>query len=30
MGSAVHARSIERQPVAGMICLEMIGYFSGR
>jgi len=31
MGSAVHAASLENsgQPVAGMICLEMIGYFSG-
>jgi hypothetical protein len=30
MGSAVHAQSIEAQQrrVAGMICLEMIGYYS--
>jgi Peptidase family M28 len=28
MGSAIHARSIEQRPVAGMICLEMIGYYS--
>lgn len=30
MGSAVHAQSIASsgKPVAGMICLEMIGYFS--
>ncbi|MDP9193226.1 MAG: M28 family peptidase [Acidobacteriota bacterium] len=30
MGSAVHAKSMsaERQPVRGMISLEMIGYFS--
>jgi Zn-dependent M28 family amino/carboxypeptidase len=29
MGSAVHAESIARRPVAGMICLEMIGTFEG-
>jgi Zn-dependent M28 family amino/carboxypeptidase len=28
MGSAVHARSLARQDVRGMICLEMIGYFT--
>ena len=28
MGSAVHAESIAKQSVAGMICLEMIGYYS--
>lgn len=28
MGSAVHARSIEKENVAGMISLEMIGYYS--
>jgi Zn-dependent M28 family amino/carboxypeptidase len=28
MGSAVHARSLQRQDVRGMICLEMIGYFT--
>jgi hypothetical protein len=30
MGSAIHANSLsaERRPVRGMICLEMIGYFS--
>jgi hypothetical protein len=30
MGSAVHARSLQRQDVQGMICLEMIGYFTER
>ncbi len=28
MGSAVHARSVKDQDVRGMICLEMIGYFT--
>ena len=28
MGSAVHARSLRDADVEGMICLEMIGYFS--
>jgi hypothetical protein len=28
MGSAVHARSLNGQDVRGMICLEMIGYFT--
>jgi hypothetical protein len=28
MGSAVHARSLQSTDVEGMICLEMIGYFS--
>jgi Zn-dependent M28 family amino/carboxypeptidase len=28
MGSAIHAASIERRTVAGMICLEMIGYYA--
>lgn len=28
MGSAVHARSLKGQNVLGMICLEMIGYFT--
>lgn len=28
MGSAVHARSLGDDPIAGMICLEMIGYFA--
>jgi len=28
MGSAVHAESLANQNVAGMICLEMIGYYS--
>jgi len=30
MGSAVHARSLKKRgvPVLGMVCLEMIGYFS--
>ncbi|MCU1228835.1 MAG: peptidase [Acidobacteria bacterium] len=28
MGSAIHAASIEGQPIAGMICLEMIGYYT--
>jgi hypothetical protein len=28
MGSAVHARSLAQQDVRGMICLEMIGYFT--
>lgn len=28
MGSAVHARSLKGQDVQGMICLEMIGYFT--
>ncbi len=32
MGSAVHARSLlpERQDIIGMICLEMIGYYSDK
>lgn len=30
MGSAVHARSLKSIDVEGMICLEMIGYFSER
>jgi len=30
MGSAVHARSLRSTEVEGMICLEMIGYFSER
>ena len=30
MGSAVHARSLQGQEVEGMICLEMIGYFTDR
>jgi hypothetical protein len=30
MGSAVHARSLRGQEVQGMICLEMIGYFTER
>jgi hypothetical protein len=30
MGSAVHARSLRGQDVRGMICLEMIGYFTER
>jgi hypothetical protein len=30
MGSAVHARSLKGQDVRGMICLEMIGYFTAR
>ena len=30
MGSAVHARSRKGQDVRGMICLEMIGYFTER
>jgi hypothetical protein len=30
MGSAVHARSLKGQDVRGMICLEMIGYFTER
>jgi hypothetical protein len=30
MGSAVHARSLKGQAVRGMICLEMIGYFTER
>ena len=30
MGSAVHARSLKGQDVWGMICLEMIGYFTER
>ncbi len=30
MGSAVHARSLRGQTVRGMICLEMIGYFTPR
>lgn len=31
MGSAVHANRLagEKRPMAGMICLEMIGYFAG-
>ena len=28
MGSAIHARSLKGQDVRGMICLEMIGYFT--
>ena len=28
MGSAVHARSLRGQDVRGMLCLEMIGYFT--
>lgn len=28
MGSAVHAESVARRDVAGMLCLEMIGYFT--
>jgi len=28
MGSAVHARSLKGRKVRGMICLEMIGYFT--
>jgi hypothetical protein len=28
MGSAVHARSLKGRRVRGMICLEMIGYFT--
>jgi len=28
MGSAVHAKSIDKKNVIGMICLEMIGYYS--
>jgi len=28
MGSVVHARSLQGQDVRGMICLEMIGYFT--
>lgn len=28
MGSAVHANSIDKKNVLGMICLEMIGYYS--
>lgn len=28
MGSAVHARSLGADPIAGMICLEMIGHFA--
>jgi len=30
MGSAVHARSLAGKDVQGMICLEMIGYFTAR
>lgn len=30
MGSAVHARSLSGRDVRGMICLEMIGYFTER
>jgi hypothetical protein len=30
MGSAVHARSLQGQDVRGMICLEMIGYFTAK
>ncbi len=30
MGSAVHARSLKGQDMRGMICLEMIGYFTAR
>lgn len=30
MGSAVHARSLAGREVRGMICLEMIGYFTPR
>jgi Zn-dependent M28 family amino/carboxypeptidase len=28
MGSAIHAASIAGEPIAGMICLEMIGYYT--
>lgn len=28
MGSAVHAESLARENVAGLICLEMIGYYA--
>ena len=28
MGSSVHARSVNKENVLGMICLEMIGYYS--
>jgi len=30
MGSAFHARLLHGQKVLGMICLEMIGYFTDR
>lgn len=30
MGSAVHARSLTGRKVRGMVCLEMIGYFTAR
>jgi peptidase M28-like protein len=30
MGSAVHVRSLAGREVSGMICLEMIGYFTPR
>jgi peptidase M28-like protein len=30
MGSAVHATSLNGTPVAGMICLEMIGYYGAK
>lgn len=30
MGSAVHAQSLRGQDARGMICLEMIGYFTAR
>lgn len=30
MGSAVHAQRLGSHPVAGMICLEMIGYYAER
>ncbi len=28
MGSAIHAKSVDKENVIGMICLEMIGYYS--
>lgn len=28
MGSAIHAESIDKKNVLGMVCLEMIGYYS--
>jgi Zn-dependent M28 family amino/carboxypeptidase len=30
MGSAIHAKSVNRHNVLGMICLEMIGYYSDK
>ncbi|HEX7809985.1 MAG TPA: M28 family peptidase [Thermoanaerobaculia bacterium] len=30
MGSAIHAASLTGKPVAGMICLEMIGYYGAK